>query len=624
MLEKIRFRIKLMLLLFSFANLCASYGQVSLLPEHTITIDGISDSAGNKISYNVIRDSKNASKWYYVPVKPRLLERNPSSSADPKPSFQLFTYQSQNNSEFYEGGILQFAVSMAISEKEKKQLVETLKKRPESKNSGVITVAPLPYHKAEATLYDAGGNRSAEAPQAPGLAPAFVTGSLPFQLKLNKFGTDLYSALIDKKNSGVGVLMVLSFEGVLPPAGFKITVDWDQTFKHISKSTETKIAIGTFFCGAEISNSKTKIREELISNQCIKVESLTNEVVTDESIDRYLEPVLARIYKELIEKIQPPESIEPEKHSKPDFIQSCFFPLSIGTSVIMKDVNIVKKGTETIEFNQSVIVERKTACGAFIGINSYSEDLKKSLVRVMPLNSWASAFLLLPGVDNSPELHINSVSMTANVVDSKGNPVPTLSDTASWASDYPLAWKNKEGNDASSLKFPLLALFDKHKNNIEAIRKEYQFKVDVVIEQKLANLNTIRTSYLTPLFDGDLPLAAPVDLVDNIIFDASLLNFDSVTGLKKLKILVNRNRTGEKAEKLEFTLPQRGSEERSVVFIVEAEREGKATEKLIPAVIFTPAKGARKDIAWAQNGKNLREVDSSLYFLLFDSDWEKP
>ena len=610
MSEKLWVRTALVVLLLAFCNIRGSVAQVSLLPEHTITVNGVT----------LIRDAKKDTRWYYVPERPHLLERNPSDASDPRPSFQLVTYQARQNADLYEGGMLQFSVSMAISAKEKANLETELRKKLRLKRGDLLTIAPLPYHKAEATLYGAGGEITAWGGMAPGLAPAFVTGALPFQLKLDKFGADLYSGLVDKKDSGVGVLMTLAFDGLLPPAGFKVTVNWDQTFKYISNSSETKVALGSYFSGIDIGISKTKIREELVSNSCIKVESLTNESVTDEKIDRYLDPVIAKIQTELIEKIKAPEKIDLASRNKPDFMDKCFFPLKVDITVTMREVTQVRKGSETFEFNESVIVERKTACGTFIGINSYPENVKKALIRAMPLDSWASAFLLLPGVENTPELHISSVNMTANVVDAKGNSVETLSDTARWSSDSPFAWKNKDGEETGSLKFPLMALFDKHNKNIEAIRKEYRFKVDVQIEQNfggVGKISTTKTSYFSPLFDGDLPLSAPVDLVDNIIFDVSALTFGSDNGLKKLRIQVKKGKSGEK---LEYTFPPRNSDELSVVFIVESAKEDTQVEELIGSVNFDSVAGKR--IPWEHNGKNLREVDSSLAFMLFDSDWE--
>lgn len=578
--------------------------QVSLLPEHTMTLEGVT----------LIRDSHKADRWYFVPERPVLLERNPKDAQNPRPVFQLVTYQAKKDSRVFEGGVLQFCVTLSLPEKTRIKLERALKE----KEGTTVSLAPLPFHSAEAVLFDATGKMNTVGTQAPGLTPAYISGALPFQLKLDKFDADLYEALVNAKNSGVGVLMNLSFEGLLPPAGFKVTIDWDQTFKHLSESSETRIGIGTYNFGIDIGISKTKIREELISNGCMEVESLTNEVLTNETLDRYLDPVIEKMQQTLIAKIHPPEKIDLESRNKEDSLSKCFFFARSSVNIELRDIKQVRKGKETFIFNQSAVVERKTSCGAFIGINSYPESVKKTLVQTMTLDSWASAFLLLPGVDNAPELHINSVNMTANVVDSKGKVVSGLSDTASWSADKPLSWRNVDGDETGSLKFPLLALFDKHDNKIEAIQKEYSFKVDVIIEQKFGisgKLNTVRVSYQVPMFDGNLPLAAAVDLVDNIVFDTSLLTF-SDKGLRKVKILVKKGTSGDK---LEYTFSTRNKGESSVVFIVEAADKSEKVVQLLPSISFESAEV--RNFPWAQNDKDLRETDPTLYFMFFDSDW---
>ncbi|MDD3147574.1 MAG: hypothetical protein PHD82_09745, partial [Candidatus Riflebacteria bacterium] len=172
------------------------------------------------------------------------------------------------------------------------------------------------------------------------------------------------------------------------------------------------------------------------------------------------------------------------------------------------------------------------------------------------------------------------------------------------------------GTETGSLKFPLMSLFKEHNNDIEKIRQAYNFKVEVVISQKLNSLNSLTVYYNSPMFDGKLPLPAAVDLVDNVIFDFSCLTF-SDSGLKKVKVAVKKETSGDK---LEFNYSQKNSEQ-SVVFIVAAAKEGdEKPEQLIPTVLFEAGKTGR--IKWAHNGKDLREIDPSLYFLLFDSDWE--
>jgi len=603
-------RIKLLFVVLLLLSVrMVTIAQVSLLPEHSTAIDGVT----------LLRDSRNPGKWYYIPEKPVLQERSPETKNDPRPVFQLVTYQAKKDAEIFEGGVLQFAVTLNLPEATRKKIERELKSHPESAGNKGISLAPLPFHKAEAFMFDADGKKCAAGTQAPGLSPAYLTGALPFQIKLDRFEVDLYKALTESQGRGVGVLMNLSFEGVLPPAGFKVTMDWDQTYKNISESSDLKISLGNYLLGMDIGVSKTKIREELISKGCMTVESLTGGSAKPETIDRYLDPVIARMQQALVEKVRPPEKIDLGSKSRPDMLSKCFFGVRVGVSVELKDIRQARRGKETFEFNQSLVVERTTSCGAFIGVNEYPDAVKKSLVRVMPLDSWASAFLLLPGVETNPELHIQSVSMTANVVDSKGKEVSGLSDTASWASDHLYSWKNRDGKETGSLQFPLLALFDRHDNKIEQIRREYSFKVDVIIEQAFGpgKLNTVKVSYLSPMFDGDLPLPAAVDLVDNVIFDLSAVTFDDKEGIKKAKIQLRRG-----SEKIDYSFPQKNSEEKSVVFIVPALKEGEEKpEKLTGSLLFDTS--GKRGIAWANNGKDLRDIEPSLYFMLFDSDWQQ-
>lgn len=600
------FKIKRIFFSLIFAAISvSSFAQVSLLPEHMEVIDEVT----------VMRDFKNENRWYYVPQKPVLLEKAPEDAKDPKPAFQLLTYQSEQDEKLYEGGMLQFSISMKIPEKSRLNILKRLKTKVGYKKAPLISLAPLPFKLADATIYDAEGKYLTRKPQAPGLAPAYVTGALPFQIQLDKFGAQLYSALVDKQNAGVGVLTTLTYDGIIPPAGFKVTVDWDQTYKHLSKNNKLRIAFSSILSGFEVGVSKEKISKELISNECIKVESLTNEKITQSEIDKYLEPILSRISAEMIDKIKAPMEIDPSKQKDENSLEKCFFPFRVESSLVLKNIKNVRKGSEVITLNQITTVTRKTACGSFIGINEYPESIKPSLIRTMPLNSWASAFLMLPAINNAPDMHLNSVTMTANVVDSNGKPVPTLNDTARWSPQHPDSWKNKDGENVGSLKFPLLALFDKHNNKIEEIRKEYQFKVEVNIAQKLKNLSSINITYNTPLFNGDLPLAAPVDLVENFVVDASALTFGQ-QNLKKVKIILTEGKN-----KMEYSFSSKKAEDRSVIFIIKSSQHSQTPEKILPKITFDSKD--QRNIPWEHNNKDLRESDSFLYLMLFDSDWQK-
>ncbi|MGM0601093.1 MAG: hypothetical protein ACQETH_14890 [Candidatus Rifleibacteriota bacterium] len=598
-----RFKHRFLLLATGVLLFCTQtiLAQVSLLPQNRLTIENTT----------LLRDSKNKNHWYYVPQKPLLVEREPSNAENPRPVFKLFCYQSEENNELYEGAMLQFSVSLQLTEEKRRLILKELKKQ----SNDEIVLKPLPFRLGKATLYDQNGGKLIHTPQAPGLAPPYILGELPFQMQLNKFDANLYSALVDKKNSGVGVLLQLEFEGLLPPAGFKVTMNWDQTYEYLKKSDDMRFKLGCFLVGAEVGINKTKIREELIQNKCIEVETMTGEKVSNEDLDQYLDPVLARISKEMFQKIQPPEEIKETEADNPDLIEKCFFPLKMSFKTELKDIKITKKGSETITFNKSVITDRITACGTFIGINKYNEATKNTLVNSMPLNNWAKAFLVLPSLSERPEVNINSVTMTANVIDSSGNQVSNLSDTATWSSGD---WHDKNGNITSNLSFPLNYLFDKHNDDLGKIRQEYSFKVDVKVLQSIQRPpHEINTSYVTPLFNGDLPLAQPVDLVDNIVFDLSCLTFDK-DNLRKVSItLYNENEDKE----MIYIYNQRTATTDTIVFITAKDEEHSPESAFKARVLFDTRK--ERDIAWENNEKPLKEIDKSLYFMLFDNDWQK-
>lgn len=579
--------------------------QVSLLPEHSLSIDDVT----------LLRDYKNPLRWYYVSAGPQLLEKDPENFTDPRPAFQFMTYQAKKDDVMFEGGVIQFSVSLKLSSVKQKKLLSKLRKIMKISYNDSVELVPLPFRQANATIYDAEGSSLARVPQSPGLSPPYITGALPFQLKLNRFGADLYAALTTEGNTGIGVLMELSFDGMLPPAGFKVNLDYDQTWKFLKESKNIQVQLGNWFVGAGVGYDKSKIREEMLSNRCLTVESLTNEKVDHKLLDKYLDPVLKKVCEEMFTKIEPPPMIDNSASGKPGLLENCFFLGKVSVKTELKDISVTRKGSHTFDFNTSVMVERKTACGSFIGINKYSEELKKQLVSTMPLNNWASAYLLLPEISNSPELNLIGVSMSANVVDSKNKPISGLSDTASWNHNSPNSWKNNQGTNTYNLKFPLMSLFEKQNNDIAAIRQEYKFEIAVKIEQMIdRKLNSMSITYYAPVFNGDLPLADPVNLVDNLIFDLSMLDFSS-EGLKKVQINVNKGKI-----ELSRNVTMKKPESKTIVFILPSESSN-ANE--ITAEISFEKSGSRERIAWENNHKNLKEVEPSLYFILFDSDWQK-
>jgi hypothetical protein len=90
------------------------WGQASLasedtLSEQSVTIDGVPES------FTLIRDAVAREQWYYVPNQVRLFERQFAGVTEPE--FSLLRYQfpdPANTGNFLEGGILQFAATLAV------------------------------------------------------------------------------------------------------------------------------------------------------------------------------------------------------------------------------------------------------------------------------------------------------------------------------------------------------------------------------------------------------------------------------------------------------------------------------------------------------------------------------
>ncbi|HNS08188.1 MAG TPA: hypothetical protein PKN29_00745, partial [Candidatus Ozemobacteraceae bacterium] len=58
-----------------------------------------------------------------------------------------------------------------------------------------------------------------------------------------------------------------------------------------------------------------------------------------------------------------------------------------------------------------------------------------------------------------------------------------------------------------------------------------------------------------------------------------------------------------------------------LVYLIEAAREGEKAEPIIPSL--TADIGSKRNLPWVHNGKDLREIEPSLNFMLFDSDWQQ-
>lgn len=500
-------------------NVQAAFSQASLADgdkvDLTITIDKSEENV------TCIKDAIKPEQWYYVPNKPRLVTVKSSTSKTELPSFSLVKYQAKDPDDpekLVEGGVLQAAVNLALPETGLKQLKAGL-----AKVTGLaadkILLAPLNMSNAKIAVYTPGGELMGDAPIAPDIGPSFANQSIPIQINLTRLGADFSDALV-KTGGGIFMTFIFDYNGLTPKCGFKVTVDWDQTFKHFSTQTKAKVNYGGWFWSGSAQTDISTVRESLITNKCIKVESIAGESFKAEEIDAYLMPILEAINKEIF-NIEAPEKVEPAKAADPS-VPSRRWGVSGGLSFSLKSVEKVKKGHTTYSMDRQFIVARQTIAGGLIGIGNYSKEIQDKLITVMPHGNWASAWYSLPDVGSAEDIGVTEVSVTVNVVDNKGKAIAKVpQQNAKWTPKTG-SWVDAKKNERNSLVFALADVYQNFKGKEDQLF--YKQKMDVT--QKIGNATKKMTFENTlPMFDGEAAISTPMSSIECVEINGNLLTW---------------------------------------------------------------------------------------------------
>lgn len=269
------------------------------------------DTEFGKETFTVIRDGRKEEQFYFVPARPHIAME--TKNGKQYPVFELLTYQRKVEGESapLQGGILQMSIQTGISKKTENSLLNTIKGQfPLSDAKKTHRLSPIPMKEATVSMYDFDGKMVSSAPVKEGVAPLFGNQQYPFMLNLTDLGADVLKALCEGKG-GVPVIITYTFEGMTAPGGFKIEVDWDMCYKHLSTDTKLRGKIGYGNLGANLGADLSSIRDEMVSNGMMKITALTNEALSDSALDAAMNPVLSLITSELFENIKCPPQITP-------------------------------------------------------------------------------------------------------------------------------------------------------------------------------------------------------------------------------------------------------------------------------------------------------------------------
>lgn len=577
---------------------------------------------GEDETFTVFKDFKKADQFYYVPARPMLATRG--KGANKRPVFHLLKYQTKDSetNDLVQGGVLQFAIRLSPGGEAVNQIKKSIAQQFKlAENS--VKLAPLPFKTAEVSIYDLNGDLLTTEFQKPGIAPSFANSEIPFQVQLTDLSADVYEALT-KGGGGIPVYITYTFDQISLPNGFKVTVDWDQTFSHFSSDEKTKTAYTQWYhyrtwWGGWRTRAKTgyntshveKLSEVLQENKSIKVESVAGKNFTQEQIDKYLDPILERVNKELVEKMTPPEKIEPAAAKDPD--NPGWWRRS--SNYVMKDIKKVKKGKEVIELNKRNVFESKSTYGTILGIGNYSKEVQKELITIKPAGNWDYAYFSVPAVGDSEDLAIKSIVLQVipKYYDKNGKLKQirgTNAEMVKWTPDDGF-FADRKGNEITNILFPLQAITeDLDKKKIPLTSCCYEVNITVTQGGNLMKFKNYEDFII-----GGIPVSTPMARIEGVEIDCDMgLTFGRNGDNKGLAAVQVRVKSKYPNKTYNATV----KENKTLVFLVEKEDEGRKNP--IIATINYVLFGGKK-ISWKNNGKDLQDSDLGLSVMLWDEDY---
>lgn len=518
----------------------SALAQASLVAGNTIT--GVSvqvktpDGSDETQTFTLVRDARVPEQWYYFPNQPRLTENVIGGARIPELTLIRFTAP-QSDGQITSAAILTFAVTLGASGEALEKLKSRLKQEVQylaAIDPNNLRLSPIPINSASAAVYSPStGGLVAEADSNSVVVPTDGNGKVVFAMKLNDVGGDVYKSLLDG-TAGVPVWIKYNFNGTTPPAGFKVTVNWDQAYSFYSKDEKFRASASYFgWFSASASSDRTTIRDQLIQSGAVKVEAITGGTFSQEILDSYLQPIVKRLNDQLLQQLQPPSKIDPASVSTPS--SSGFFG-GAGYSVAVKDVSMVKKGSETWDFSFSSIIERAGAANGLVSVRTYTPEARKMAVMSVDAGQWDRVYYAMPrvpgGVD-SATLRVRLRAADQVITDRYFN----------WKQST--GWVNAQGNQPlNGVWISLLAHADADKKTL-VWDNSYDFSVGQF---------TVNSKVSIPI-DGDAPLVSPSDLMRVIRTTGDGLEFESTSGVAKLVSvdisLHDGPRTGRQSFRLE-------------------------------------------------------------------------
>ncbi len=511
-----------LLMVMGFATAALAQPAAGTGLQYTVYVKG--DNGVNE-AITVIRDALRNDIWYYAAAKPRVAVNENG------PMFVLTKFQMpdpDDRSKLVEGANVQFAVrldptaaAMAALKPEVVKLAQKLGFPTE------IRLSPLPYKKIKLWTFSGKGDPLVTAaPEQKEVTTGFASSEIPFSLSLSRLGADLYADLTSGA-TGIPVWCEYTYSSIAPPVGFEVTVDYKQSFSYLSKSANTTAAIGCAGVGLGFAVDKDTVRDTLTKNGCLKVKMIGRAGGKESDLNRYLDPILRRIYDELYDSPNSgvtgvnPQALQSPSPSLGDPVLAPLKPSSavvqFKTSFKLKKVSAVRTDQQVISMMRPLVEEARGGCGGFIGIGPFlakNPELRDKLIVTAPQGDWPEASLVLPKMTGVRELGVTEVALAIAIFDNEGQvPGDGVQQAARWGGvNSDNDWHQQPGNTTrTSLNFPMASLYEKYRDQLEVLKYRIEAKLTV---KARSGVKTITITRFVPVVNGDMPVASPLSYLD--------------------------------------------------------------------------------------------------------------
>lgn len=579
--------------------------QASLMMEDRINEAKVKLADGDTTTFTIIRDAFERDQFYYMPTQPRLVDRQVDGKAEPEFHLIRFNLPDPNApGGFSQGGILQFSAVFATPPETGDQLKATIKDAFKIEKDRQIRLAALPLKEATVSLYAPQSKEFlSAAPLGQGIAPTFATQKMVFSIPLTKIGAAVFDELTSKGKTGIGVCVVMKYQGLTPPVGYDVTVNWDQASNYLSTHDRFAARASWFgLFGASVNIDSKSILEELKTNSVVDVHQIDGEGA---NFDNAIQALIAQINQHLAVQLAPPDKIDPANAVAPD--AGGFFG-GVGYSRARVERIIKKTGTQRFTVKKRQLVDRTTVASGFIGIGATRYDwIRPKLVTDVTDTGFRNAYFLLPSIGDSEELGITQVNLQVELLD--GN-VQKRTETRRWTKDK--GWTSLQPVPELYVAFPL----DREARNLK-FRETYTI------------VRNGRDMPLPPrersVFDGQVAVAQPQSAVEVVVVDGSDLSFDRIdpkSTLQRAVVLLNRGDKKFGGTLVPYPKNDKFLPAKPLIWLIPTSGDGDSNIPVEAQVRFVKADG---DVQWQLNGKNLRleyPDPRGITVSLRDTDWK--